>query len=126
MNRRATGEMTHAWNSEPKGVPREGRGVGMQFLVIAHDGDDPDAMKRRMAAREAHLRLGDQMRDRGELLYGVAILDEDERMVGSVYVLDFPSREELNAWLEVEPYVTGRVWERTEIRPCRVGPSFAK
>ncbi len=98
----------------------------MQFLVIAHDGDDPDAMKRRMAAREAHLRLGDQMRDRGELLYGVAILDEDERMVGSVYVLDFPSREELNAWLEVEPYVTGRVWERTEIRPCRVGPSFAK
>ena len=41
----------------------------MQFLVIGHDGTDAAALGRRMAAREAHIRLGDQMRDKGELLY---------------------------------------------------------
>ena len=28
--------------------------------------------------------------------------------------------------LAAEPYVTGKVWERVEVRPCRVGPSFAR
>lgn len=98
----------------------------MQFLVIGHDGKDADAIHRRMAAREAHIRLGDQMRDRGELLYAVAILDESQKMIGSVLIVDLSSRKELDEWLKVEPYVAGKVWERIEIQPCRVGPSFAR
>jgi uncharacterized protein len=45
-------------------------------------------------------------------------------MIGSMLVLDFPSRTELDAWLDVEPYVTGDVWRQLEISPVRVGRSL--
>jgi uncharacterized protein len=56
----------------------------------------------------------------------VAILDETDKMVGSVYVCDFESRQELDQWLKNEPYVTGNVWQQIEVHKCRVGPSFSK
>jgi uncharacterized protein len=98
----------------------------MQFLVIAHDGTDEQALARRLAVRESHIRLGDRMRDEGKLLYGVAILDEAGKMVGSVLICQFDSREQVDEWLKVEPYMTGNVWQQVEILNCRVGPSFAK
>ena len=79
-----------------------------------------------MAVREKHIALGDEMRDRGELLYAVAMLDDAGKMIGSVLVVEFASREKLDAWLKVEPYVTGDVWRNIEVVPGRVGPSFAK
>ena len=33
---------------------------------------------------------------------------------------DFPSREELDAWLDHDPYVTGGVWQQVEVAPFRV------
>ena len=33
-------------------------------------------------------------------------------------------REALDAYLSVEPYVIGKVWETIEIKPCKVGPMF--
>ena len=95
----------------------------MQFLAIARD--YADALDRRMAVREEHIARGNDMRDRGELLFAVAILDEDSRMIGSLYVLNMASRQKVNEWLKSEPYVTGNVWENIEVLPCRVGPSFA-
>jgi len=77
-----------------------------------------------MAVRDAHIRVGDRLRDEGKMPFGAAILDDDERMIGSVLICDFPSRVELDQWLEEEPYVTGKVWEKIEIKSCRVGPSF--
>jgi len=41
-------------------------------------------------------------------------------MIGSMLVMDFPSEQELQDWLHVEPYVTGGVWEKTEIQKCNV------
>jgi len=98
----------------------------MQFMVTGHDGNDHDALTRRLSAREAHISLGDEMRDRGELLFAVAILDEDEKLVGSVCIVEFPSREKLDDWLKVEPYVTKKVWRHVDIQACKVGPSFAE
>ena len=60
----------------------------------------------------------------GRMLFGTAVLDDEGRMIGSMLVLDFPSREESDGWLGVEPYVTGGVWELVDIRPCAVGASF--
>lgn len=96
----------------------------MQFLVIGHDGDDADALDRRLAARQAHLAMGDQMAAAGQLLYAGAFLNDEGKMVGSVVIVDFPSREELDAWLKIEPYLTGDVWREVEVKPFRVGPSF--
>lgn len=96
----------------------------MQFLVIAHDGTDPEALNRRLAARPAHIEMGNEYRADGKHLFGVALLDETEKMIGSVLLVDFATREELDAWLAVEPYVVGKVWERIEVTRCKVGPSF--
>ena len=97
----------------------------MQFLVIAYDGKDEKAMDRRTAARAAHLAGIEKMKAEGKALYGVAILDTQEKMIGSVMVADFPSRADLDSWLKIEPYVTGNVWQKIEILPCRVPPLFA-
>lgn len=99
-------------------------GGRVQYLLIAYDGTDEQALERRMRVRDDHIRLGDAMVAQGRMLFGTAILDDADRMIGSMLVLDFPSREELDAWLKVEPYVTGGVWERIDVQPCRVGPSF--
>ncbi len=98
----------------------------MQFLVLGYDGKDEGAVERRLAVREAHIANGDKMVAEGTALYGVAILNDEGKMAGSMYVCDFPSRDELDEWLKVEPYVTGKVWEKIEVFPCRVGPSFEK
>ena len=96
----------------------------MQFIVIAKD--YKDALQRRLDIRSKHIELGDKMVLDGKALYGVALLNEEGQMNGSVYIVDFPSREELDVWLKTEPYVTGKVWEKIEVIPCRVGPSFTK
>ena len=96
----------------------------MQFIIIAHD--YKDGLQRRLAAREKHITLGDTLVAQGKALYGVTLLDENQQMIGSVYIMDFPSREELDEWLKVESYVVGKVWEKIEITPCKVGPSFVK
>ncbi len=98
----------------------------MQFIVIGHDGTDSSALQRRLFARPAHIQLGDKLRDSGNMLYGVAMLNDSGNMCGSVLVCEFPSRMELDAWLKTEPYVTGNVWEKIEVIPCKVGPSFQK
>lgn len=95
----------------------------MQFLVIGRDGDDAGALDRRMAVRNAHIALGDEMAAAGTMLFAVAILSEGQ-MVGSMIVVDFESRSGLDDWLKIEPYVTGDVWRSIEIEECRVGPSF--
>ncbi len=97
----------------------------MQFLIIAHDYKD-GGLKRRLEVREKHVALGDQMKAAGSYLYGIATLDTDGHMNGSVMVMDFPSRTELDEWLLVEPYVVNKVWEKIEIKPCKVGPTFLK
>ncbi len=98
----------------------------MQFMVIGYDGTDEEALERRMRARPAHVALGDKMRDAGEMLMGAAILDENDKMIGSVLICDFESRVALEKWLEAEPYVVGDVWRDIQVTPCRVGPSFVR
>lgn len=98
----------------------------MQFIVIAHDGTDEGALQRRLAVREAHLAMGAAMAATGQHLYAVALLNDAGNMAGSVIICDFPSREELDAWLAKEPYVTGNVWKHIDVQSCRVGPSFQK
>ena len=96
----------------------------MQYLVIAYDGVDENALERRLAAREAHLTLVGEMRAAGSVLFAAAILDDSEKMIGSSIICEFSSRQELDDWLEKEPYVLGKVWEKIDINPCRVAPMF--
>jgi uncharacterized protein len=91
----------------------------MQFLIIAHDGTDEGALDRRMAARDAHLIGARAMKANGSMIVGGAILDDDGRMVGSSCIVEFPDRAAVDAWLATDPYVTGDVWRKIEVRPFR-------
>jgi uncharacterized protein YciI len=91
----------------------------LKHVVIARDGTDDGAKARRAAVRPEHLRQITPRVERGEVLLGGAILDEADEMVGSVLVVEFETREELDAWLTTDPYVTGGVWQEIEVQPYR-------
>jgi uncharacterized protein len=98
----------------------------MQFVLIAYDGTDEGALGRRMAAREAHLKFGKELYDAGKWLYGAGILDDAGKMIGSMIVCDFSSREEMEQqWLSKEAYIRGRVWEKIAIHRAAVAPFCA-
>lgn len=90
----------------------------MQFLVIGYDGTDAEAPARRQIVRVDHIALGDKLLASGNMWYGAVLLNEEGGMKGSMLMMDFPSMKELQDWLDVEPYVTGRVWEKLEIHKC--------
>ena len=96
----------------------------MQYIVTAYDGTDEKAIDRRLMAREEHLKSVERRFKEGQHLYGAAILDDEGKMIGSMMIVDYPSREDLDNWLKVEPYVVGNVWQKIEIQPCRVASTF--
>lgn len=100
----------------------------MQFVVIAHDGKDEGALKRRLLVRESHLEFASIMFDKGKWLFASALLDDEGKMNGSVIVCEFPSEKELRIeWLDKEAYVLGNVWEEITIRKAKIAPhSFNK
>ncbi|MFF3359100.1 YciI family protein [Streptomyces sp. NPDC002917] len=93
-------------------------------MLIAYDGTDDGALDRRLAVREQHIALGDKLIAEGHMHFGTAILDSDDKMIGSMLVLEYSTRAELDAWLAIEPYAVSDVWQTIEVKPVRVGPSF--
>jgi uncharacterized protein YciI len=92
----------------------------MQFLLLAYDSTDTEALQRRLNVREEHLKKIGALQREGEFLFGGAILDENGKMIGSMIVYDFPDRQALEEKLKDEPYFTKGVWEKTEIQPFRL------
>ena len=49
-----------------------------------------------------------------------SLLDENGKMVGSVLIMEFADRSQLDAYLHSEPYLIEKVWETVEIEPMNV------
>jgi len=95
----------------------------VQFVVIAHDYKDNKALDRRLAVREEHLKFAGEIFNEGKWLFASALLNDDEKMNGTVIFCDYQSEEELRTqWLDKEAYVIGNVWEDIIIRKARVAP----
>lgn len=92
----------------------------MQFLLVAYDGTDSEALERRMKVRPEHLERVAVLKQRGEFLLGGAILNDEGKMIGSMIVYEFPDRASLDESLKHEPYVKYGVWKKVEIRPYRL------
>ena len=92
----------------------------LQFVIIAEDGTDEEAPDRRMAARPAHFDGAKKLKDANHFIIGGATLDDNGKMNGSVMIVQFETEQELQAWLEKEPYITGKVWNRWQVRPFKV------
>ena len=92
----------------------------MQFMIVAYDGTDEGALNRRLAVRDSHIAGAVELKNKGNLIAGGAILDDAGRMIGSTTYVDFEFRAELDAWLERDPYLTGDVWRDITITPIRL------
>ncbi|MCR5425500.1 MAG: YciI family protein [Lachnospiraceae bacterium] len=88
----------------------------MQFLIRAYDG--AGKLEKRMEVRPLHLEGMARLSD--HIVCAGGLLDEEGKMKGSALVMDFPGREELDAYLAQEPYVLADVWERIEVEPLNV------
>lgn len=91
-----------------------------QYLVTAYDYTDTGALQRRMNVRPHHLDGVKALKESGRYLIGGAILDQYEKMIGSVMILQFETEEVLEAWKQNEPYITQKIWESVDIKPFRV------
>ena len=88
----------------------------MQFIIKAYDGEG--MLEKRMAVRPRHL---EGMAELGShVICAGGLLDRDGKMKGSVLVMDFPGKAELDAYLANEPYVQEHVWEKIEVERLNV------
>ena len=68
----------------------------MQFLLIAYDGTDANALGRRMKNRPEHLEKISYVKKTGQFLCGGAILDDSGKMIGSMILYEVADRQELD------------------------------
>ena len=73
-----------------------------------------------MAARPSHLENATRLKASKHFIIGGAVLNDQEKMTGSVMIMDFESEEELNKWLTEEPYVNGNVWKKITVKRFKV------
>lgn len=109
----------------PQELPRLMEGRNYHFF-IGFDGIDENALERRLKVRQDHIVLGDELLKKGHILYGCALLNDKKEMCGSAFVTQFPTREELNKWLEKEPYVVGEVWKTINVYQCQIEQPILK
>lgn len=94
----------------------------MQYLVIAYD--NVDALEKRLEVRDAHVEGAKKLMAEGKIINAGALIEE-EQMVGSTLFVNFESDEEINEWLENEPYVKNGVWNMDEFQivPVKLLPT---
>jgi len=79
--------------------------------------DMPNALDLRMAAREAHLAY---VRERAATVKVAGpMLDEDNVMAGSLFILDVTDRAAAQAFNDADPYQLAGVFGQVEIRGFR-------
>ena len=91
-----------------------------QFLILADDHTDHDAINRRLAIREEHLVRLRAEKAKNVLELAGAKLDATGKMVGSMLIINVDSIEEAWQWAQQELYVKAKVWEKISITALRV------
>lgn len=88
----------------------------MQFVITAYDGEG--MLAKRMEVRPRHLEGMDKLGE--HIVCAGGLLDEEGKMKGSVLVVEFENREEVDEYLANEPYVLEHVWEKIEVERMNV------
>ena len=91
-----------------------------QYVVIARDGNDEQALERRQRLRPVHLQGAAQLKQNGQFVLAGAMLSEDGEMNGSVMIVQFETDEAFKEWYQNEPYIQQGVWQQIEIQPFKV------
>jgi len=88
----------------------------MQFVIRAYDGEG--MLDKRMEVRPRHLKGMEVMRE--HVICAGGLLDDEGKMKGSMLVMEFENRNELDEYLAQEPYVVEHVWEKIEVERINV------
>jgi uncharacterized protein len=83
-----------------------------QYLITAYNGTDENALERRMNVRPFHLEGAKKLKENGNFIIGGAMLNDEGKMIGSTMILQ--------DWIDNEPYIQQKVWEKFEVKPFRV------
>ena len=93
----------------------------MLYVILGRDA--PASLERRGAQRAAHSERIRALVDAGRLILAgpLPAIDAPDPgpagYIGSLIVAEFGSREEAEAWVRTDPYVSGGVWGAVEVRP---------
>ena len=87
-----------------------------QFVVKAYDGEG--MLAKRMEVRPRHLESIGRIRE--HVVCAGGLLDDEGKMKGSLLVMEFENRQELDDYLSHEPYVQEHVWEKIEVERMNV------
>ena len=91
-----------------------------QYLIIAQDGKDENALNRRKEIRPLHLAGAKKLKENNNFVIGGAMLDDDANMRGSIMIVQFETQDDFQNWYDNEPYITQGVWKTIEVKPFRV------
>lgn len=88
----------------------------MQFIIRAYDGEG--MLDKRMEVRPRHLAGIDRIRE--HVICAGGLLDDEGKMKGSVLIMEYETREQLDDYLANEPYVQEKVWQKVEVERMNV------
>jgi uncharacterized protein YciI len=91
-----------------------------QYVIIAYDGTDDEAVERRKEIRPFHLAGAKILKEKNQFITGGAILSEEGKMTGSVMIVQFENEDVFQEWYKNEPYIKEGVWQTIEVKPFRV------
>lgn len=80
--------------------------------------DKQGGLQLRLNNRAAHLAFLEGYRDK-VVLVGPLMTEDRQSMIGSLLVMDFKERHELDAFLAEDPYAKAGVFEEVEVHPFR-------
>ncbi|GAB2591455.1 YciI family protein [Spirosoma areae] len=91
----------------------------MHYVIHAYDRTDPDALNRRMAVRPAHFNYVRELKEKGQFVLGGALLNPDGNMIGSMLMLNMETEDQLQDYLQTDPYIVQGIWEKIDVKPFR-------
>jgi uncharacterized protein len=92
----------------------------LQYVIIAEDGKDEQALERRAEVRPLHLAGAKKLKENNNFVFGGATLDDAGNMRGSIMIVQFENEAQFRNWYASEPYITGGVWKVIEVKKFRV------
>ena len=88
----------------------------MQYIIKAYDGEG--MLDKRMEIRPRHLEGIERIKE--HVICAGGLLDDEGKMKGSVLIMEYESREQLDEYLANEPYVQENVWPSIEVERLNV------
>ena len=88
----------------------------MQYIIKAYDGEG--MLDKRMEIRPRHLEGIERIKV--HVICAGGLLDDEGKMKGSVLIMEYENREQLDEYLANEPYVQENVWQKIEVERMNV------